>query len=204
MTNAILFIGDSITDAGRRDDPDGLGRGYVRIIAERRGTAFEVVNRGIGGDRIGDLDARWAEDALAIAPSILSVFVGINDTWRNYDDGRFTSPELFESTYRRLLTSSLDANPALRLILFEPFLLPINEAQTEWTEDLAGKQRAVATLATEFGATLVPLQSILEAAADGSGSGVALGNAEVAHDGVHPTPHGHNVIASAWLEVAGV
>src|SRR6478735_9002201 len=121
MTGPMLFIGDSITDAGRRDDPEGLGFGYVRVVAEAfaaRGDRRVIVNRGISGDRIGDLRERWDADVMELEPSILTVYVGVNDTWRRFDQGVATAAADFESTYRDLLDRARAAfNP--RLILVE-------------------------------------------------------------------------------------
>lgn len=199
MTGAVLFVGDSITDAGRRDDPDGLGFGYVRRIAQAlasRGDRRTILNRGIGGDRIGDLRARWETDAIALAPSTLSVYVGVNDTWRRFDQGLETSIEHFEGVYRELLEEARAAsNP--RLILVEPFLAPLSEEQREWLDDLDGKRDAVASLATEFGAAFVPLHRILTVAAAHHGA------AAIAADGVHPTELGVELIAEAWEAAEG-
>jgi len=195
----MLFIGDSITDAGRRDDPAGLGSGYVRLIADTfaaRGDTRQVVNRGIGGDRIGDLRARWDDDVLALAPGILTVYVGINDTWRRFDQGDETSAVEFESLYRELLEEARAAF-APRLILVEPFLTPIDDAQRGWLDDLDGKRDAVASLATEFGAAFVPLHRILTVAAAHHGA------AAIAEDGVHPTPLGAELIAESWEAAEG-
>lgn len=199
MTGPMLFIGDSITDAGRRDDPAGLGSGYVRLIADTfaaRGDTRQVVNRGIGGDRIGDLRARWDDDVLALAPGILTVYVGINDTWRRFDQGDETSAVEFESLYRELLEEARAAF-APRLILVEPFLTPIDDAQRGWLDDLDGKRDAVASLATEFGAAFVPLHRILTVAAAHHGA------AAIAEDGVHPTPLGAELIAESWEAAEG-
>jgi len=199
MTGAVLFVGDSITDAGRRDDPDGLGFGYVRRIAQAlasRGDRRTILNRGIGGDRIGDLRARWETDAIALAPSTLSVYVGVNDTWRRFDQGLETSIEHFEGVYRELLEEARAAsNP--RLILVEPFLAPLSEEQREWLDDLDGKRDAVASLATEFGAAFVPLHRILTVAAAHHGA------AAIAADGVYPTELGVELIAEAWEAAEG-
>ncbi len=199
MTGPVLFIGDSITDAGRRDDPDGLGSGYVRRVAESfaaRGDDRTIVNRGIGGDRIGDLDARWQTDVLDLAPSLLTVYVGVNDTWRRFDSGLTTSAAHFEAVYRSLLESARAAGVA-RLILVEPFLVPVDEDQREWLDDLAGKRDAVASLATEFHAPFVPLHRILTVAA------AHHGPEAIAADGVHPTPLGAELIAEAWEAAEG-
>jgi len=202
MTRPIVFIGDSITDAGRREDPDGhLGHGYVRLVSEAlaaRGDARPIVNTGIGGDRAVDLRARWEQDALAHDPELLSVYVGINDTWRRYDAGSATTADAYEDTYRSLLTEAQD-RLAPRMILVEPFVLPVTAEQERWgAEDLDAKRAVVAKLASEFGAAFVPLQSLLLDAAAQHGGGRA-GHAALAADGVHPTPLGSELIAGAWL-----
>src|SRR3954447_8270982 len=202
MTRPIVLIGDSITDAGRRDDADRhLGHGYVRLVSEAlaaRGDARPIINTGIGGDRAVDLRARWEQDALAHDPELLSVYVGVNDTWRRYDAGDATAVEQFETTYRSLLTEAQDRLTP-RMILVEPFVLPVTSEQERWgAEDLDAKRAVVAKLATEFGAAFVPLQSLLLDAAAQHGSGRA-GHAALAADGVHPTPLGSELIAGAWL-----
>src|SRR5664279_4389391 len=127
MTRPIVFIGDSITDAGRREDADHLGYGYVRLAAEAlaaRGDARPIVNTGISGNRAVDLRARWEQDALAHDPELLSVYVGVNDTWRRYDDDDPTTAEAFENTFRSLLAEAQE-RLAPRMILVEPFVLPV-------------------------------------------------------------------------------
>ena len=199
MTGPLLFIGDSITDAGRRDDPQGLGSGYVRLVAETlatRGDRRTILNRGIGGDRIGDLRDRWETDVMAHAPSTLSVYVGVNDTWRRFDQGQATDASDFEAVYRELLEQARAAFDP-HLILVEPFITPVTEEQHGWLDDLAGKRAAVASLATEFGAAFVPLHRILTVAAAHHGA------ATIAADGVHPTPLGVELIAESWEAAEG-
>ena len=87
----IVFIGDSITDCGRRDVFAPYGNGYVSLVRafvtarypERR---LRWENRGIGGNTTRDLLARWDDDAIALRPDWLSVKIGINDVWRKYRD----------------------------------------------------------------------------------------------------------------------
>lgn len=201
MTRPIVLIGDSITDAGRREDPDHLGDGYVRLVAQalaERGDARPVINRGIGGDRAVDLRRRWEEDALDLEPELLSVYVGVNDTWRRYDSGDPTTADEFAATYWTLLDDAQE-RLAPRMILVEPFVLPVTEEQENWgAEDLDAKRAVVAELAAQFGAAFVPLQSLLLEAAAQQGGGRA-GNAAIADDGVHPSPLGSRLIAGAWL-----
>jgi lysophospholipase L1-like esterase len=198
-TSPVLFVGDSVTDCGRRTDPDGLGNGYVRVLAgtpELAGRA--VLNRGISGNRVVDLEARWGDDVLAAEAGVVSILIGINDTWRRYDSDDPTSTEAYEAGYRRLL-APLAEQPGTALVLMEPFLLPVTESQTFWREDLDPKIEVVRRLAAEFGATLVPTDVELTRLA----GEVEGGAAALAPDGVHPSAEGHAAIAAIWLAHAG-
>lgn len=188
-----LFIGDSVTDCGRLDDSDGLGNGYVRVLATSPELAgATVINRGISGNRVVDLAARWETDVLSLRPDVVTVLIGINDTWRRYDSGDPTPADRFEHGYRALL-ETLD----VPLVLMEPFVLPVNAEQQRWRgEDLDEKIAVVHELATTFGAHLVPLDAALTARAVGETA------AALADDGVHPTDRGHELIAGLWLDTA--
>lgn len=191
MTQRLVFAGDSITDAGRdRSDDGSYGDGYVSLIVDALGGDATVINRGIAGDRAVDLERRWTEDVLAARPDILTVYVGVNDMWRRFDSDDPTPVAAYEATYRRLL----DAVDGARLILIEPFFLPLSDDQGAWTEDLDEKRAAVARIAQDAGARLVPLQERMSAAA------AEHGVAAIAPDGVHPTPAGSRLIADAWLD----
>lgn len=196
MTSPIVFIGDSITDAGRRNDPARpLGGGYVQLVAEHFESVADeraVINRGISGDRAVDLEARWVEDALRLKPSLLTIYVGINDVWRRYDSADATTVENFEASYRRLLESTV-ASGVERIILLEPFVTPVNDDQLAWHEDLDPKRSVIARLALEFAAGFIPLHTILTEAA------ATHGAPAIADDGVHPTAFGHQLIAEAWM-----
>ena len=192
----IVFTGDSVTDCGWRDDGDGggaLGNGYVRLLAGGGllGEA-DVVNRGTGGDRVEDLARRWDADVLAERPQLISVMIGINDTWRRYDSGQETDQHTFMARYRALLER---VAPDTTLVLMEPFLVPVSAEQSRWRLDLDPKIAAVHRLAKEFGAVLVRTDAVLTSlVADGTPA------RSLAEDGVHPTPRGHAVIAEAWAE----
>ena len=191
----VLFIGDSVTDCGRRDDPDrGLGNGYVRLVDEAfvaGGTPANIVNRGISGNRVRDLRARWEKDVVALKPTLLSVMIGVNDTWRRYDENDPTTVEAFEADYRSLL-EGLPGRDAMALVLMEPFLLPVTAGKATWREDLDPKIAVVHALAEEFGAILVPTDEYL--------NDIDVPLTEIAADGVHPTELGHQLIARLWLD----
>jgi acyl-CoA thioesterase I len=193
-TGIVLFTGDSVTDCGRREDHDRhLGAGYVRNIA---GSGWAVgrtiVNTGVNGDRMSDLAARRQRDVLGHAAGIVSVLIGINDTWRRYDDDDATTVESFENDYRRLLEPVAAAG--IRLVLIEPFLLPVTDAQHAWREDLDPRIEVVHRLATRYDAVLVEADAALTRRA------ATLGATAITLDGVHPTPVGHELLAGLWLD----
>lgn len=190
----ILFFGDSITDAGRRDDPDQLGDGYVRVIADRLGETrpdVRIVNRGIGGNRTGDLIARLDVDCIDERPDVVTILIGINDVWRRYDDDDATSAEQFEANLRTILTTIGERTDA-SVVILEPFLLPVTD-KLRFREDLDPKIEIERRLADEFGATFVPLDAALAARAQRSSAEAIAG------DGIHPTPDGHRILAETWL-----
>ncbi|TDB77000.1 SGNH/GDSL hydrolase family protein [Micromonospora sp. KC721] len=192
----VLFIGDSITDADRdRTDGADLGHGYAMMAAAWFTAAqpahrVTFLNRGIGGDRVRDLRARWDDDCLALAPQVVSVLIGINDTWRRYDHDDPTGVEEFERDYRHVLTVTRDRLDAA-LILMEPFLIPLDDKQRAWREDLDPKVEVVRRLAADFDATLVAVDAAF-AAAD-------TDDRVWTDDGVHLTPSGHALLAQHWL-----
>jgi lysophospholipase L1-like esterase len=198
----VLFQGDSITDFGRdRDQPWGLGSGYVNLIAAWFTARYpqlkvQFLNRGISGNRVADLRGRWDEDALALKPDWVSILIGINDTWRRYDSNDPTSTEAYAADYRDVLARSQVAGA--RLIVLEPFLLPHPADREQWRVDLDPKIHVARQLAREFGAIFVPLDGVFSAAAAASGS-----MTDWTPDGVHPTPAGHALIAQAWLSAVG-
>jgi len=196
---AVLFQGDSITDCGRsRENLDDLGRGYAFMTAalfsslhpERK---VHFINRGIGGNTVEDLKTRWQEDCIALNPTWLSILIGINDAARAFTQNKPMSAEIFESTYHELLLG-VRAKCGARLILMEPFVLPIPEDRIRWREDLDAKIHAVRRLAREFGAILIPLDGLFAQAA------ARKDMVFWAPDGVHPTPAGHALIARHWLK----
>ncbi len=199
----ILFQGDSITDCGRnRNDPADCGPGYPGKVKGYLDLffpgMFEVVNRGISGNRTVDLAARWKEDCLDIKPDVLSILIGINDTWRRYDRNLVTTAEEFEKNYRYLLTSVRQALPDTKILLMVPFLLPVVDEREKWRVDLDPKKNIVKKLAVEYGTDLIALDGLLARMCTREAP------AYWAADGVHPTDAGHGIIARKWLESRGL
>ena len=198
--DTILFIGDSITDAERhRRAYHPLGFGYVHfaayaLLARYPNLNISVVNAGVSGDTIIDLEKRWQRDCLAHRPNVLSVLVGINDVWRLTAEPSFAAeaapPDLFEVTYDRLLSHTKETCDA-QLVLMEPFLF-CADRRDELYEALLPYVEIVQRLAASHHAVVVPLQKEIDRRI-----------AEVpperwSDDMVHPHLWAHAWIAQRW------
>jgi len=197
----IVFIGDSITDCGRREDRAPYGDGYVSLVralvsARHPQPRLNWVNRGISGNTVADLLDRWQPDAIDLQPDIVSILVGVNDLDRFMQGRQDKSADRFEKSYRELLSLTREKLPGVQLILIEPFLLAVGRIADNWegySTELAVRQKIVARMAAEFNAQFIPTQGVFNN---------ALSQAPAEHwiwDGIHPTPAGHELLAREWL-----
>lgn len=200
----ILFQGDSITDGarGRNEDPNHiLGHSYAYIIGSKLGYEWAeqrpvFYNRGISGDRVSDLYARWNEDAISLKPSVISILIGVNDAWRTMKGEPSGITDRFSRVYRHLLEETSEVLSDVELVLCEPFILNTGapaEDWSRWSECLTSYQQRTRELASEFDATFVPLQAAFNEACQCAEASYWL------WDGVHPTAAGHELIARQWL-----
>lgn len=124
----ILFIGDSITDCGRRDaQHQPLGCGYVRMFADMLAVRepekkINIINTGIGGNTIEDLRSRWIDDALSHKPDRLSIKIGINDCHRWLANGtELQGPVKFAEMFDEILSLTVSKFPNIKLLIIDPF-----------------------------------------------------------------------------------
>ena len=198
----VVFIGDSITDCGRRDANAPFGNGYanlVRVFVTARYPELDLTfeNRGIGGDTARHLDARWEKDVLAEHPDWLVVKIGINDVWRTFDSDGVGAVAIdeYETTYRRLLQIAVDRT-GCRLIVAEPYVIEADTADPMRAQmDRYGL--VARKLASEFGAVNIQTQAAFDVALRTTDS------IDWADDRIHPNLAGHAVIAQAFLRGIG-
>ncbi len=194
----ILFQGDSITDAGRgRDDVHRLGAGYpfytAKLLNEAYpGTEFEFMNLGISGNRAENLAERWETDAVMLQPDVVSVLIGINDTWHRAADRNWMAHEYFEDCYRKILANLKEKTNA-KIIILEQFLL-YSEDKAYFRDDLDPKIQITRKLAREFADAFVPLDGLFAAAS------IKKAPSFWAADGVHPTAEGAVFIAEQYVK----
>lgn len=200
-----LFQGDSITDAGRdRSNIRELGQGYPKYAAEELKKAypqleFDFMNTGVSGDRAESLLARWEEDTISLNPDVISILVGVNDTWHRDAAGNWMTEEYFESCYRSIL-KQLKEKTAAKIIMLEQFLLFVPGGSVhpeEFRVDLNRKIQVTRKLAREFADVFIPLDGLFAAASVGNPPD------KWAADGVHPSVDGAKFIAGLYPDAFG-
>lgn len=203
--DTLLFIGDSITDTGRErpvGQKNGLGDGYVRLVNSMLGanhpdTPIRVLNTGISGNRVTNLDARWKEDVIDLKPDWLSIMIGINDVWRQFDGGASKDQvdiELYEKLLRKLIEQTQSSLKGL--VLMTPFYLESNlsDPMRSMMDDYSA---VVKKLAKEYGAIFVDVQAAFDAYLAKAPTQSLCG------DRVHPNQTGHLIIAKAFYKAIG-
>jgi lysophospholipase L1-like esterase len=208
--SAILFQGDSITDAGRdkkrqkANDPRSLGVGYPAhaaggILRDHAALGLQVHNRGISGNKVPDLDARWNKDCLDLKPDVLSILIGVNDIWHKLNGSYDGTPEVYRDGFAALLERTKKELPETRLVICEPFVLRCGAVNDSWFPEFETRRKFAKEVAEGAGTLWVPFQEIFDKA-------VAAGTKPEywAADGVHPSVAGHALMAKTWREVVGV
>lgn len=204
----LLMIGDSITDCERaRPVGEGLfgalGKGYVAQIEatltaalpERR---IRVVNMGTSGNTVRDLAARWRTDVTALNPDWLSIMIGINDVWRQFDLPLQPETHVPLDEYASTLETLVgQTRPYLKgLVLLTPYVIEPNRADAmRATMDRYGA--AVKAVAQRHDAVFVDTQAAFDRVL------AHLHPMSLAWDRIHPNAAGHAVLARAFLSAVG-
>lgn len=204
----LVLIGDSITSGARNFDMGGEGRldeaygsSYTLLLKsfldayypERR---IRIINKGVGGHTIKDLEERWERDVIEQKPDWLSVMIGINDVWRQFDtplaSDIHVSPDRFSETYRKLLGEARQKLDLQGLIVVSPYVIDSNpkdtmRAQMDTYRDISKE------VAAEFDAIYVDTQKAFDAYLEHYHPN------QLCWDRIHPSMSGHMLIAREWL-----
>lgn len=184
----ILFQGDSITDAGSYGKNGKEMTGYARLVADALGDGHEYFNRGVSGNKSVEVLARYEADIQAIRPDVMTLLVGINDLWRRFDSGYYTSAETYGQNVREIATRFKKDFPNAKLILLEPYLVP-NAGKSYFRPALAEFIQACRQVAVELADGFIPLDGLFAL------ENMTVEATELSADGVHPAPKGQALIA---------
>lgn len=117
----IVFLGDSITAGGVS------AKGYVTLIktslAEKhKDLGIEIIGAGISGNKVPDLQKRLGKDVLDKKPTLVVIYIGINDVWHGErDPARGTSKDKFEAGLKEIIGKIHDAGA--RVVLCTPSVI---------------------------------------------------------------------------------
>ena len=97
----VLFFGDSITQQGVQKG------GYIDLlqqwlVEENKTADYELIGKGIGGNKVYDLYLRHEKDVLAQKPDMVLIYIGINDVWHK-QNGVGTDIKKYEQFYTALI-----------------------------------------------------------------------------------------------------
>jgi lysophospholipase L1-like esterase len=204
----LVMIGDSITDVGRVQPVaeglfDPLGRGYVAQVEALLGATvpelgIRVVNVGNSGNTVRDLKARWDRDVVALKPDWLSILIGINDVWRQFDLPRMKETHVGIQEYERTLDELLRrTRPMVKgLVLLTPYFIEPNRRDA-MRRRMDAYGAVVKRLAKRHDAVLVDVQAAFDRLLRHQHP------AALAWDRIHPNQTGHMTIARAFLNAIG-
>ncbi len=205
----LVMVGDSITDVGRKRPvgeglaAESLGHGYVQMVdallgAVYPGHAIRVVNQGTSGNTVRDLKKRWQTDVLDLKPDWVSIMIGTNDVWRQFDQPRQRELHVLPDEYERVYEELVEATkPAVKgLVLMTPFYLEPSraDAMRARMDEYGGIVRRIAG---RHGLPLVDTQAAFDAALK------HYYPATLGWDRVHPNHVGHMILARAFLGAVG-
>lgn len=204
----ILFIGDSITDYSRarpigQGRPDSWGTSYMADAASLLACTYpelnlHFINVGISGNQIRDLDRRWDTDVMEQHPDWVSVLIGINDVWRQFDCPNMPEHHVpldeFEATYEKLVQKTL---PHVKgMILMTPYFMEPNKADSMRAR-MDEYSAAVKRVAEKYQLAFVDLQSAWDELFQ------HMHPCNIAWDRIHPNAIGCMYIAKQFLKAVG-
>lgn len=188
----VVFFGDSITFFGDRPG------GYVTLV--RDGLArdgVEVIGAGIPAHKVGDLMERVDKDVIAKKPSVVVIYIGINDVW-HWRRNQGTTQDVFEADLNAL-TDKIQAAGG-RVILVTPTVIGEKKNGANkwdpWLDEFAGITRKVAQ---DRGLVLVDLRAMFKDYIRTHNPN-DLDKGILTEDTVHLNPTGNKLVAQQMLK----
>jgi isoamyl acetate esterase len=203
----IVFLGDSITQAGVKPN------GYVTVLTEAIKAAhpdlgIETFGAGISGNKVPNLQARLEKDVLEKKPTLVFIYIGINDVWhwKMDKEGKLlsggTTKEIFEEGLKDIIGKITAAGA--RVILCSPSVIGEKNDGSNERDAMLDEYAAISRkVAADTGSQLVDLRKAfidhLKANnPDNTPKGILTG------DGVHLNPQGNAFVAAEMGKAIGV
>ncbi len=203
----LVMIGDSVTDCGRAypcgEGNGAMGNGYPQYVQSLLDMNYperyiRVVNMGIGGNTSLDLKERWQQDVLDLRPDWVSIMIGINDVWRQFDRFLMTECHIPIDQYENNLEWMINRTlPAVKgICLMPPCFMEQNRTDGMRAMSDAYGER-VKKLAEKYGLVFADAQQAMDAYFRHYPA------IYMSADRVHPNSTGHMIIAKSFLDAIG-
>ena len=201
----IVFAGDSVTDMGSAQPVgeglfDNVGRSYVRVVENMLAAYYpeipvRVTNSGTGGNTSRDLAARFDQDVVAINPDWVSICIGINDVWRQFDSPAMLNVQVFPEEYEKNLEQMIEKveKKVKGIFILSPYYMEPNredKMRARMDEYVAIAER----LAKKHGCIFINFQAMYE------GYCSIHHSSYIAWDRIHPNQIGATLMAREFLK----
>ncbi len=202
----IVFLGDSITQQA-----EDFEYGFISLIRQNLvQDKFELVGKGIGGNKVSDLLTRYKSDVIDLDPDIVFIYIGINDVWHKYDFGTGSDIDLYEKGLRTIISDIKSLGS--KIVLCTPTVIGENtgdfvlgnqfkdvETMEKMNGDLDTFSEVVKKLSNEYGTELLDLRKIfMDYLAENNINNDAAGI--LTTDGVHLNEQGNKLIADQMIK----
>ena len=215
----VVFLGDSITEAGIYDNEVGVPSGdtliypkytgFITLLKKDIEDDIELIGKGIGGNKVSNLLERYKKDVLSLNPDIVFIYIGINDVWHKYSFGTGTDIIFYENGLRKIIADL--KNKGAKVILCTPTVIGENKGEftlvNEFKDietmeimngDLDAYSDVIRKLSSELNTDLLDLREIFmnyisENNPNNESSGITT------YDGVHLNDLGNKLIADEML-----
>ena len=202
----IVFLGDSITQQAE-DFEDG----FISLIRQNLiQDKFELVGKGISGNKVSDLLTRYKSDVLDLNPDLVFIYIGINDVWHKYDFGTGSDIDLYEKGLRAIISDIKSLGS--KIVLCTPTVIGENtgdfelgnqfkdvETMEKMNGDLDTFSEVVRKLSNEYETELLDLRKIfMDYLAENNLNNDAAGI--LTTDGVHLNGQGNKLIADQMIK----
>lgn len=196
----IIFLGDSITALG--DDPGG----YVSVVrdtltARHPELGLEIIGAGISGNKVPDLQKRLQRDVLDQHPTIVFIYIGINDVWHSLEPIGGTPIDVYEAGLKEIIGRIQEASA--RVFLCTPTVIGERHDGTNALDPMLEDYAAICRqVATDMRVPLVDLrQAFITYLQDHNEANDESGI--LTYDSVHLSPTGNQVVAEEVFRALG-
>lgn len=204
----IVFAGDSVTDMESAQPVgegmfDDLGKGYVRILDSMFAAYYpelylRITNSGVSGNTSRTLLERFDSDVVDLNPDWVSICIGINDVWRQFDSPAIVDFHVLPDEYEKNIEEMiLKVKYKVKgIFILSPYIIESN------TEDAMRKMmdeyvQICRKLSEKHGCIFVDFQKMYENYCK------IRHSCFIAWDRIHPTQAGATLMAREFLKVCG-